>query len=175
MKTVKVGDRVRVVMDTYGHEFSVGSVVTVTEAYGDTVNATDGVENWFLCAAEYEPIVPNRIVVGGEYTSENGNKWKCIHIDGDYAWMAPEGMKTAAYVFNTDGTNISQGGGDYNIKFEPVVEWVDRMVSISDEGSYHCGNNTDDPTYGGFAQPVRIRFPLIDGTPDWSQAKVTPA
>lgn len=111
-----------------------------------------------------------KIEIGKEYTSENGHRWKCIHIDGDYAWLVPVGEKSAAYVFKTDGANISQGGGEWNIKFEPVVEWVEHDLNYDKivHASFYDGHDREGVN-------LRIRFPLIDGTPDWSQAKVTPA
>ena len=111
-----------------------------------------------------------KIEVGGKYTSVNGNKWKCIFVDGDNAWLAPDGMQSAAYVFKTDGTNISQGGGEYNIRFEPVVEWVEYDLNYDPNGcaAFYDGHDREGVN-------LRIRFPLIDRSPDWSQAKVTPA
>ena len=169
MKTVKVGDRVRVVERNYGHRFEIGDVVTLLgcgefeDSYGNS---------WYLEPDEYEPIVPNRIVVGEEYTSENGHVWKCIYVDGGNAWLAPEGMESAAYVFKTDGTNISQGGGEWNIKFEPVVETVTVAGSINkswvSDGFITCHALHGDHKFN-------MTVDVIDGTPDWSTAKVTAA
>lgn len=112
-----------------------------------------------------------KIEVGGEYTGYNGHEWKCIAVDGEYAYMRNQDAPySAAYCFKTDGTNVSQGGGDWDIKFEPVVEWVENDLNYDPNGraSFYDGHDLEGTN-------LRIRFPLIDGTPDWSQAKVTEA
>ena len=158
MGKIKVGDKVRVVDNTTGHGFDVGSIVTVDQVISYLIRATDGIIKYYLRPVEYEPIAPGLIVVGEEYTSYNGHDWKCIHVDGDCAWLAPVGEKSSAYVFKTDGTNISQGGGEWDINFEPVVETVTVVGSI---------NNGDHKFY--------MTVDVIDGTPDWSTAKATGA
>lgn len=169
MKTVKVGDKVRVVASNCGHGFEIGEVVVVIGAYDGRIKATDGIAKWLMTPEEYEPVAPNRIVVGGEYTGYNGRKWKCIFVDCDHAWMTMD-MKSEAYVFKTDGTNISQGGGEWNIKFEPVVEWVECDLNYDPNGCTYFYDGHDREGVN-----LIIRFPLIDGKPDWSQAKVTEA
>lgn len=108
-----------------------------------------------------------KIEVGGRYTSVNGNKWECIFIRDGVAWLAgvnrDGAVGGAAYRFNLDGTHICLNSS-YDIKFEPGVEWVDTKGSWAKKG---------DPQHNHYQ--YRLRFPLIDGTPDWSQAKVTPA
>ena len=172
MKTVKVGDKVRVVEDFTGYRFEVGSIVTVTEVHINLIKATDGIVTWHLNPDEYEPIAPDLIVSGGEYTSYNGHEWKCIFVDGDYAWLAPDGLKSAAYVFTTDGTNISQGGGEWNIKREPVAETVTVEGSI-DKRWDSDGFITFHEMRGDHKFNMTVDF--IDGKPDWSTAKVTEA
>lgn len=173
MGKVKVGDKVRVVGNSCFHGFEVGSIVTVLDTYnGGIIKVTDGIAEQYIQIDEYEPIAPALIVLGGEYTSHNGHKWKCIFVDGDKAWLAPEDLKSSAFVFKTDGSNISQGGKQWDIKFEPAVETVKfrggvrlgyldpRTVHPDDPNSDHKFNMTVD---------------FIDGTPDWSTAKVTGA
>ena len=111
-----------------------------------------------------------KIEVGGKYTSYNGNKWKCIFVDGDSAWLSPDCMKSAAYVFNTDGTNISQGGGDYNIKFSPVVETVNVKGSFNKAWDSDCFITLHE-MHGDHKFNMTVDF--IDGKPDWTTAKVT--
>ena len=112
-----------------------------------------------------------KIEAGGEYTSYNGFNWKCIFVDGDRAWMTMD-MKSEAYVFKTDGTNISQGGGDYNIKFESVVETVTVVGSIG-KSCVSDGFITYHELYGDHKFNMTVDF--IGGKPDWSSAKVTEA
>lgn len=109
------------------------------------------------------------IVIGGKYTSHNGVTWECIGVKGDNAWMASDcgpGPSGAAYSFKTDGTNICQGGGAWNVKWEPVVEWVEDSL---------CYSSEDKRVYSTLGDmPLTIRFPLIDGKPDFTQATVSP-
>lgn len=171
MKTVKVGDRVRVVARNgySGHRFGIGDVVThlgngeFDDSYG---------VSWFLDPDEYEPIAPALIVAGSEYTSYNGHEWKCIFVDGDYAWLAPNGVKSAAYVFTTDGTNISQGGGEWNIKLAPVVETVKFRGGVR---TGYLDNRTLHPDDDEVDHKFNMTVEFIDGKPDWSTAKVTEA
>ena len=172
MKTVKVGDKVRVVACKSRHQFDVGSVVTVTGVIGDLIVATDGIVEWYLNPLDYEPIAPGPIVVGDEYTSENGIEWKCIYVDGDYAWLTSEIERSAAYVFNTDGTNISQCGGECDIKFAPVAETVTVDGSINKRYDSD-GFITYHRCIGDHKFNMTVDF--IDGKPDWSTAKVTGA
>lgn len=173
MGTINVGDKVRVVACTDGHQFEIGDVVAVTGVCGNSISATDGISVWYLLRDEYEPIAPNHIVVGGEYTSLNGNEWKCIFVDGDYAWLTSQGSDpSAAYVFTTDGTNISQGGGEWNIKFDPVVETVTVAGSIQKTWDSD-GFITLHELHGDHKFNMTVDF--IDGKPDWSTAKVTDA
>ncbi len=106
----------------------------------------------------------NKIEVGGRYTSVNGDKWECVAIKGDVAWLACMDaygeVSGAAYSFNLDGTHICLNG-NYNIKFAPVVETVNVKCSISE---------TFQP--GSF---FNMSVGFIDGKPDWSTAKVTGA
>ena len=113
----------------------------------------------------------NTLQVGQTYTSENGMEWECIFVRNDMAWMAVmfDGSigGSAAYVFNIDGTNISQGGDTYNIKWGPKRETVTKRAQYG-SGEFFPGH------YGDSATPLFITFDLIDGIPDWTTAKVTP-
>lgn len=108
------------------------------------------------------------IEVGGKYTSKNGYEWECIAVRGDKAWLAipgDDGPYGAWYQFKTDGTNISQGCGDWDIAFPPREEWVDTRFSVA---------TADHEARDGAANHVaRIRFKLVDGKADWSTATVT--
>lgn len=106
------------------------------------------------------------IEVGKTYTSKNGYEWLCITVDGEYAYMrasfTPFGT---AYCFKTDGTNISQGGGDWDISFPPVEQWITTRFSV--------GVSNRSAPDGVDNHVAYIRFKLVDGEPDWSSAKLT--
>lgn len=113
-------------------------------------------------------ILDNTLVVGGKYTSKNGYNWECIAVRGDTAWLAASDGSRAygeAYMFKTDGTNISQGGGNYDIEFTPREEWIDTRFSVG-VANHSAPDGVD-------SHVARIRFKLVDGKPDWSTATVT--
>ena len=106
--------------------------------------------------------------VGKKYTCKNGYNMICIAIVGETAWLAMcdnAGPTGAAYSYNTDGTSICLGGGEWDIDFKPRDEWVDTMFSV-------VVSNHSAPD-GVDYHVARIRFKLIDGKPDWSTATVT--
>lgn len=111
----------------------------------------------------------NTLQVGQTYTSENGSEWECIFVRDGMAWMAgfySDGEPSTAYIFDIDGTNISQGGGSYNIKWGPRRETVKTRFSVGVANKYAL-DGVDNHV-------ANITFELIDGTPDWTTAKVTP-
>lgn len=111
------------------------------------------------------------IEVGKTYTSKNGHEWLCIAVDGEYAHMRlPDNPAGSAYCFKADGTNISQGGGGWDIKFGP-----DRR-SITVQGSFVVDDIHDIPmtyhhTFGEYV--FNMTIDMVDGKPDWSSAKLT--
>ena len=128
-----------------------------------------------MTRGEFEQLMEammTKIEVGGRYTSVNGREWECIAVRGGNAWMVGDygdGITGPAYMFNLDGTHICLNSS-YNIKFEPVVEWVEYELNYDPKGcaSFYDGHDLEGTN-------LTIRFPVIDGTPDFSQAKVTPA
>ncbi len=113
------------------------------------------------------------IEVGKTYTSKNGHKWLCVAVDGEYAHMRnADTPQSAAYCFKTDGTNISQCGGDWDIKFEPVRE------QIEVHGSFNRLSQGYDPEYITIHHThgdhkFIMTIDMVDGKPDWSSAKLT--
>lgn len=111
------------------------------------------------------------IEVGGEYTGENGNGWKCIAVEGEFAYMIMDGGGTPAYRWTLAGVSRDLGD-DFNIKFAPDVktvavagsinQWlgIDEFITVYKYTGDHKFNMTVD---------------FIDGKPDWSTAKVTGA
>lgn len=167
---IKPGAKYRVVGNRCGHKFHIGEVVTYTgiSHNGRYNQFTDGKADWFLAEDEVELIDDNTLVVGGKYTSKNGHKWECIAVRGDRAWMAipsDSGPHGAAYVFKTDGTNVSQGGAEWNIAFPPREKWIDTRFSVG-VSNHSAPDGTDNYV-------ASIRFKLVDGKPDWSTATVT--
>lgn len=108
------------------------------------------------------------IELGETYTTKNGYNMICIAIVGDRAWLAMYdniGPIGAAYSYNTDGTSVCLGGGEWDVAFKPREEWVDTLF-------YGAVRDKDDPN-GFKGLDCRIRFKLVDGKPDWSTATVT--
>ena len=162
---IKPGATYRVVGERCGHKFHIGEIVSPT---GFSDEFTNGKEIWYLAESEVELIPDNTLVVGGKYTSKNGTEWECIAVRGDTAWLAwssDDGPSGAAYRFKTDGTNICQGGGNWDIAFPPREEWITTRFPVD-------FRNRESPR--GFDRHVaRIRFKMVDGKPDWSTATVT--
>lgn len=165
---IKPGVKYRVVAEDYGHQFDIGEVVTHT---GKLNLFTNGMDEWYLFPEEVEPVhetPSNTLVVGGKYTSKNGYNMICISIVGDRAWLAMydnTGPTGAAYSYNTDGTSVCLGGGEWNIAFKPREEWVDTRF-------YGSVRDKNEPN-GVKDFSARIRFKMIDGKPDWSTAVVS--
>lgn len=162
---IKPGAKYRVVDELCGHRFHIGEVVTPT-GYQD--GFTNGKDIWYLVDDEVERIPDNTLVVGWKYTSKNGKKWECVAVRGDTAWLAgsdDSGLYGSAYEFKTDGTNVSQGGMNWDIAFPPREEWIDARFSVG-VGNHSAPDGTDNHT-------ARIRFKLVDGKPDWSTAEVS--
>lgn len=174
----KVGDLVRVIGNTYPrHYMKIGGVYEITEVktlhhYGDVTIYGEDVDGDMLsqdvCLADVEPYTPtNTLTVGETYTSENGNTWECIAVKGDVAWLAgaAEGGR-AAYTFKLDGSPICLGvDSRYRIMFAPRVERVYTKGSWAKKGT---DVSPRDYVYA-------LEFDLINGTPDWSTAKVSEA
>ena len=171
MSKLKVGDKVRVVRvrdeSTYWCAYKEGDIHEITYAYG----GGDFEVGWQrMHPNDIEPIHQNTLQVGQTYTSENGDKWECIFVRNGKAWMAGvfDGVvEGSAYMFNIDGTNISQGGGTYNIKWGPKRETVTRAIDYVDGGFFNGDHNVS-------GEELSITFDIIDGKPDWTKAKVTP-
>jgi hypothetical protein len=175
MSKFKVGDMVKIVHTDYSWcGLDVGTVHEVVNIHGGGVNLMghyDHGDSHCLYFSDYElePVnQTNTLVVGGKYTSKNGRKWECIAVRGDTAWLASSydgGLYGAAYQFKTDGENISQDGGNFDIDFPPREEWIDTRFSVA---------TADHEARDGAANHVaRIRFKLVDGKPDWSTAEVS--
>lgn len=84
---------------------------------------------------EYKGMTDTKLVVGETYTLVNAQKWDCIYVDGDYAWLRCA-KDDIAYVFNSKtGVNISQGHGSYNVAFPETktgtVEYVNGKPDFS--------------------------------------------
>lgn len=119
--------------------------------------------------SEYIEPKQTGFVVGETYTCDNGNKVVCIHITDDKAYCAGVGFHGAAYTWSLDGEYLNalpEYREPYRITFAPKVEWVTHECYYAHrpvdffKGHYHDTEN------------LNITFPLIDGNPDWSQAKI---
>lgn len=101
---------------------------------------------------------PETIKVGETYTSNNGNKWECVAVKGDIAWLAGcyDGFAVgSAYSFKTDGTPIclSIDAVIVCIKFTPTIKQQQYDVIVD-----------------GVA--VAINYKTVDGVPDFTDATV---
>lgn len=120
--------------------------------------------------SEYIEPKQTGFVVGETYERADGCKVKCIHIEGDRSYCASvrDGeIFGPAYTWSLDGEYLNailEDRPHYRITFAPKDEWVKDMLNYDNGsfGNYHdsCGEN------------LNITFPLIDGKPDWSQAKI---
>lgn len=168
MSKFKVGDRVRIVKNGWFGRHPVGHIGCVTDVFDGGVRIDDGGGNNYP-NSNIEHLAQNTIQLNHQYTSKNGQKWECIAIKGDVCWLASACGEGDAYRFLTNGENLSQAGGVWDIKWEPVIEWVEYMSDI----------NISEPQADGFyifteTAKVNIRFPKIDGEPDFTQATVNP-
>lgn len=173
MNVYDIGDKVRILHTDYtGEGLEVGTVHKVSAYFA----GTGGVELYapnldvglYFSHSEVEPYTPaNTIKLNQQYTSKNGHKWECIAVRCDVAWLVAGNGKGAAYTFKLDGTNICQGGGAFDIKWEPVVEWVEDTLGY-DTNDRHIYSTLGDVK-------INVSFPLIDGEPDFTQARITRA
>ena len=101
--------------------------------------------------------------IGEEYTSENGFKWVCISKSGEFAWLKDTGIQSSpAYVWNLNGTNVSQSTSwGYKIKPEPVVETVEMHGGIHDLRGFWCFGADRREQF----DTHRITFTTKDGEP----------
>ena len=113
--------------------------------------------------------------IGQTYTSANGSKWECIFVRDGKAWLVGvyDGVaEGSAYAFDIDGTaSWACNADEYRIVFEPVRE------TVTVRGNVYTGTNGSKYLASGHGERgdnINITFDLINGTPDWSTAKVTP-
>jgi hypothetical protein len=156
MMKYKVGDKVKVVAMKCGHQFDIGEVITIHKVNDYDYCASNGKEMWYMQDSEIEPYTPPpQIEVGGKYTSRNGDSWDCIFVRDGVAWL--NHGTTTAYTFKIDGTPICLGAGSkYTIDLGPKVEECKAEM-------YLLGN------------VVNVTFTTLDGVPDWTTAKISPA
>lgn len=151
----KVGDRVRIVGNRYAHHFDIGEVVTivsVNQEDKDYLAENSSKEDWYVVETEIEPA--DVFTIGEEYTDKNGMKWKCIHIREDGNAVLDNG--TDVIVNYADGSNMD--GWDH--------------LDFSFTKSATCGGTYCMPVTGE-CHKYRIHFDIVNGKPDWQNAKVT--
>jgi len=177
MSKFSVGDKVKVVANTVGHDFEDHEHVTIVYVYADgTYRAkTNDSEWWRVTDDDVAPIAttPPRFEIGKTYKTVDKGTVKCVYIHDDGQALCffeyPDGKVSSAYIWNADGTYascIESAAGPYRIVFEPVVEWVDKVLYYDENGK---------SLYYTIGVPVlTVSYPLIDDEPDWTQAKVTP-
>lgn len=155
--------------------FNEGDEITCIKEYSDgdfEFVDQDGTEQT-LSSSGFKELTQNTIQLNRQYTSKNGQKWECIAIRGEVAWLSVVDGDDA-YRFKLDGTNLSYGFGAWDIKWEPVIEWRTNTAHLCDDGgSYHMGAGESGSYSGGVT--VTIKYPVVDGKPDFTQATVTPA
>lgn len=117
----------------------------------------------------------NTLQVGQTYTSQNGSEWECIFVRGGKAWMLgvySDGVSGSAYEFNINGTAEWAGGHGcegYDIKWEPKRETIIVMGGVV-IGNMECTTVHPEYAYHRF----NMQVDTLDGTPDWTTAKLTP-
>lgn len=170
MSKFKVGDRVRIVHTDYqGEGLDVGTVHEVAELFNFGIGLRGSCAECNLYFSNGEVVTympsPNAIQLNHEYTSKNGQKWECIAIRGDVAWLVGvhEGKADgAAYMYKLDGSAVCLRTSPhvYDINWEPVVEWLSFALKQEHYGVIHHAT---------------LKYPVVDGKPDFTQATVTPA
>ena len=183
MSKFKVGDKFLVV--DAGDHYSVknGDVVSLHEDDGSWVKYYENKDGGVVLIADdrLKPLsTTNTLQVGETYTSENGGEWDCIFVRDGKAWMVGvySGDATGfAYVFDIDGTAswAGYGGGGYNIKWGPKRETVTIPTThIVYKSGTHRMYDGHSQYEGAEVNNMSITFDIIDGTTDWTTAKVTP-
>lgn len=166
MSKFKVGDRVRIVHTDYENEgLDVGTTHEIMGTDRNLVVLEGNMSGWLNFFTEEVELVTaaptNTLTVGKTYTSANGNKWECLAVKGDTAWLAGVYGEElgAAYRFKVDGTPVclETASEKYRIVFEPVRETVKLYVQDTEYNIAFKDFGTVE---------------LINGTPDWSTAKV---
>lgn len=154
----KVGDRVRIVGNLGG--YSVGDITRILQIQSDGmyVIGHDYPRSTFMTDDMFSLFT--RFKLHSEYNSENGTKWTCVHIRDDGSAILDTGH--LAGEFNPDGTYKygHPDGDDFDICFD----YLNTDTSVG--GVYILPlANTE--------HPYMIHFNVIDGKPDWENAKVT--
>ena len=160
MSKFKVGDRVRIVQETYGHEFNIGDVVEITKVTETDYQARSKDDYWWILDCEAELVSKaSKFTIGQTYKTAGDHTVTCIALREDGGMFGVFGTdRTSAYSWDGEGNYLCAVSSEcppYRIVFEPVVEWV----------------HEDRELYGIH---LNIAFPVVDGVPDWSRAVVTP-
>ena len=172
MSKFKVGDMVKIVHTDYSWcGLDVGTVHEVVNIYEFGVELMghydDGYSHClYFSDYELEPVnQTNTLVVGGKYTSKNGDELECVFVRDNHAWLVmAQCNSTPAFQWTIDGKSVSLNSA-YDIAFPPREVWIDTRFSVG-VSNHSAPDGTDNHT-------ARIRFKMIDGKPDWSTATVT--
>jgi len=180
MSKYKVGDRVRILHTDYNNcGLDVGTIheVKYVNSYGIDLLGI-GPENkddpLYFTHWEVEPAPAPRFELEKTYKTREHGEYTCIHVaDNGKAWLVSG--DSPAYVWDADGRSISLTP-EWDVVFGPVVEWASLNVAIvkDNDGKLWSGHLEGDNRPYTDANYVNLSFPLIDGTPDFTQAKVTP-
>lgn len=150
MTEFKVGDKVRVLRGgddaEYWNCYEEGDILEITDAY----NSGDyKVGHQIMHPNDIEHITQeSTLTVGKTYTSANGDKWECIAVNGDTAWMADVysgGVSGVAYQFHVDGTPVCLLH-QYRIVFVPERKTVACKAHWFDGQGDACLTNTGRAT-----------------------------
>lgn len=161
MSKYKGGDRVKVVANTVGHYFEDQTHVIIDYVYSDgtykAYKVGDSRSDWWCVTDDdVEPIAaPSRFEIGKTYKTALHGKFTCIHVAGDYAWLANDfgnGASGAAYVWNMEGKSISLSH-EWDLVWEPIVTTHNHVVFAHGES-----RNT--------------QYNLVDGMVDWDSFEV---
>ena len=157
MSKYKVGDRVKVVANTVGHDFEDQTHVIIDYVYSDgtykAYKVGDSRSDWWsVTNDDIAPIAtPSRFEIGKTYKTREHEEYTCIHIaDNGKAWLVCG--ESAAYVWDANGKSISLSP-EWDVVWEPVVTTHNHVVFAHGESR-------------------KTQYNLVNGKVDWDSFEV---
>jgi hypothetical protein len=125
----KVGDKVRIVCEIYGHSFCVGDIVEILEVGGNGYEAVKNGKFFYVIDEELEPVGTETeenkgskmLEVGKTYVDVSNGKHVCLFVNSGFAYMVNrEG--SIAYVWDKNTGKSLSLGSTYDIQTETVFK-----------------------------------------------------
>jgi len=153
----------KVIGKSMGHGFDIGEIVTLhVDDETDEKSYIGKSGQYYVKDTSLEPYTPSRFELGKTYKTREHEEYTCIYIaDNGKAWLVSG--DSPAYVWDADGRSISLTPA-WDVVFGPVVEWVSTCGSWAKKATKHPEAN----------YKYALEFPMVNGVPDFTQAKVTP-